>query len=132
MLDKQVYEYAVIRVVPKIERGEFINVGIILLSKPKRFLKVKYELDEQKILTMAPYADITLFKKHLHAFEEICLGSQQAGLIGSLPIHERFRWLTAKRSTIIQCSQAHGGISNNLDTTFEHLYKEYVKLPEDL
>lgn len=129
MQDKQVYEYAIIRLVPLVERGEFINIGLILLCKQKRFLKVQYTVDEQRILHFAPYVDLSLLRKHLMAFDEICAATKQAGLIGSLPVHERFRWLTAKRSTIIQCSQVHGGITQNLDALFEHLYGQYVCLP---
>lgn len=130
MPDKFVYEYAIIRLVPKVEREEFMNIGILMMCKSKRYIKIRYELHNQKIKSLAPYLDICYIEEQLSSFDKIIQGARDSGTIGSLPLHERFRWLTAKRSTILQASSVHSGITEDLDKTFEVLYQEYVTVPE--
>lgn len=126
MQENNVFEYAVIRVVPRVEREEFLNVGVILFCKKKSFLKVLYTLNESKINTFAPNIDLEEFKTHLVAFNEIALGSKSSGPIGELDAAERFRWLTATRSTILQTSKVHPGLCKDLEKTLEKLYTEQV------
>jgi len=125
MQDKHIYEYAIIRYVPFVERGERINVGVIVFSKFAKFLQVKVNLDESKIQCIAPDADIESLRDYLNAWDNICKG-EGGGPIGDLEIHVRFRWLTASRSTIIQCSRVHPGLSQNLDATLVDLFNKYV------
>ncbi len=97
-----------------------------MMCKSQRFIKVAYELDASRIKALYPFFDIAVAELHLPAFLSIARGEQQAGLIGSLPLHERFRWLTAKRSTILQASAVHGGITSDLESAFDKLYRENV------
>ncbi|BCI62855.1 DUF3037 domain-containing protein [Coprobacter secundus] len=126
MPEKHLYEYAIIRFVPCIEREEFINVGIILFSKRQKYIRVAYHIDEEKIAFFAPNTDIESLCCHLRIFERICSGEKEGGVIASFDIPERFRWLTAMRSTSIQTSRPHPGFSIDLDKTFEYLFRELV------
>lgn len=126
MPEKHLYEYAVIRFVPCIEREEFINVGIILFSKRQKYIRVAFNIDEKKILLFAPEADTDTLCCYLRVFEKICYGDKSGGPIASFDIPERFRWLTAVRSASIQTSRPHPGFSANLDETFECLFRELV------
>lgn len=127
MQERHLYEYAVIRVVPRVEREEFINVGIILFSKRAKFIKAKYILNEQKLKCLSPIdLDIDSFRTNLQSFDKICKGEKGGGYIASLEIHERFRWLTAVRSASIQTSRPHPGFSSDLEKTFERLFEELV------
>ncbi len=126
MQENNLFEYAVIRLVPRVEREEFLNVGVILFCKKKKFLKVLYTLDENKIRALSENTDLEEFKAHLVAFEEIALGNKDSGPIGELEVAERFRWLTATRSTILQTSKVHPGLCKNLEETLNKLYNEQV------
>lgn len=126
MSDKNVYEYAVIRIVPKVEREEFVNVGVILFSKQANYIGIRYEINEERLRAFSPDPDIDLFQAHIKAFSEICEGSAQGGIIASLDIPERFRWLTAYRSSCIQTSRPHVGCSTDLDETLDQLFQELV------
>lgn len=126
MQEKYLYEYAVIRVVPRVEREEFFNVGIILFSKREKYLKSRYLLDANKLNLFPSELDFDSILTNLEVFDTICSGKKEGGYIASLDIAERFRWLTAVRSTSIQTSRPHSGLSNNLDETFEKLYEELV------
>lgn len=126
MQEKQLYEYAVIRVVPRVEREEFFNVGIILFSKKGKYLKSRYQLDVNKLNLFPSELDVDSILTNLEVFDTICSGKKVGGYIASLDIAERFRWLTAVRSTSIQTSRPHSGLSNDLDETFDKLYKELV------
>lgn len=132
MQSKWEYEYAIIRLVPKVERAEFINIGLLVMCKPKKYICAQYELDKTRILSFAPYLAIEELEKQLPAFIAIANGDKKGGLIASLPVHERFRWMTARRSTIIQTSPVHGGITHDINTLFDQLYKEYVTIPTDI
>jgi hypothetical protein len=126
MQENNLFEYAVIRVVPRVEREEFLNVGVIIFCKKKDFLKVLYTIDENKINTLFGKIDIEEFKAHLIAFNEIALGGKNSGPIGELETAERFRWLTATRSTILQTSKVHPGLCKDLEKMLERLYTEQV------
>jgi len=126
MQDKVVYEYAVIRVIPKMEREEFINVGLILFSKRKRFIRFKYELPETKIKAFCEDFDLSQVRENLESFARICSGAKDAGPIAQLEPDEKFRWITAVKSSSIQSSRPHPGLSSDLDTTFNRLYTELV------
>lgn len=126
MQENNLYEYAVVRLVPRVEREEFLNVGVILFCKRKKFLKVLYTLNENKIKALSENTDLEEFKAHLVAFEEIALGNNGSGPIGELEFAERFRWLTATRSTILQTSKVHPGLCNDLEETLENIFSEQV------
>ena len=128
MQDKATYEYSIIRLVPKVEREEFLNVGVILFSKQKDFLGIKYEIDEDRIRSFSKDIDIDEIKDYLHAWELICNGGPNGGAIGELVLASRFRWLTASRSTIIQSSQTHPGLCHIPEEVLVDLFKQYVLL----
>jgi hypothetical protein len=127
MQEKQLFEYAVIRVVPRVERQEFFNVGIIVYCASAHFLQTKFELDEKKITAFCEDIDTGDLEKRLNVFEQICSADLTAGPIAALPRGERFRWLTAVRSTIVQTSPVHPGFSQNLSETLDKLFKSLVK-----
>lgn len=120
------FEYAVIRVVPRVEREEFLNVGVILYCRFHKFLDVSLHLDEQKLRALSVKIDIADLKDHLNAFEEICRGTSKGSPIAKSDIASRFRWLTAARSTIVQSSKVHPGICSDPAETLEKLYRQYV------
>ena len=126
MNDKVVYEYAVIRIVPRVERGEFINAGLILFSKKKKKILCKTLVDENKIACFHEELDINLIKDNLASFEKIARGETDDSPISSLDEPSRFRWLTAAKSTIIQCSPVHPGLTDNVDAVFEELFEKLV------
>ena len=117
----EVFEYALIRVVPRVERGELINAGIIVYSKSHRYLRTKIALDEPRLLALAPDADLAAVRSALTAFEKACTD----GPLAEYPLGERFRWLTAPRSAIVQPGPVHSGITGNpaaeLDLLFDRL-----------
>jgi len=127
MQEKHLYEYAVIRFVPKVEREEFLNVGIILFSKRAKYLKLIYHIDEPKLSSFASETDMECFYGNLESFDKVCKGQKEGGTIATLDVAERFRWLTAVRSTCIQTSRPHSGFSDNLDKTLERLFEELVR-----
>ena len=126
MQQKHQYEYAIVRVVPVVEREEFVNAGVILFCKKEKFIRMKYLLCEDKILTLMPDADLEEIRKNLEAFRIIAAGEKQGGPIASLEQAERFRWLTAVRSASIQTSRPHPGLSDDLEKTFNTLFSEMV------
>jgi hypothetical protein len=126
MQQKYLYEYAIVRVVPVVEREEFVNTGVILFCKKEKFLSVKYNLHEEKILALLSDADVDEIRKNLEAFHKIAAGKKEGGPIASLDEAERFRWLTAVRSASIQTSRPHPGVSDDLERTVETLFNEMV------
>ena len=129
MQEKHLFEYAVIRVVPLVEREEFINVGIILYSKKDKFLQCMYSLNEEKLRSLSDTIDINEIEKQLQAFERICKGAVDGGPIGQLDIASRFRWLTATRSTVVQTSKVHSGFCENLEEALKKLHTQLVLKP---
>jgi len=126
MQGKHLFEYAVIRVLPKVEREEFINVGIILFSKRAKYIRMMYRLDAERLNAFSTELDLDFLNETLKSFERICNGNKEAGVIAQFDIPERFRWLTAMRSSCIQTSRPHPGFSDNLDKSVEKLFDELV------
>ena len=127
MQEKHLFEYAVIRVVPRVEREEFINAGVILYCSSQRFLETKFTLNEERLKAFAADLDILQLEKRLQAFEKICTGARAGGPIAKLPIASRFRWLIATRSTIIQTSPVHPGMCVDAKETLVRLYSQLVQ-----
>lgn len=126
MQDKQLFEYAVVRVVPKVEREEFLNVGIILYSKSIRFLGCMYKLDKKRLEAFHPAVDVAEIEEYLQSFNSICKGERGGGPIAALDPASRFRWLTATRSTVVQTSKVHPGFCAHPHEALEHLYQQLV------
>lgn len=121
-----VYEYAVIRLVPRVEREEFLNVGVILYCSAQGFLQANYALPEDRLRAFSAQLDLDEIEERLRAFTRICAGRNQGGPIGQLAIASRFRWLTAARSTIVQTSAVHPGLTANAQQTLEQLFERLV------
>jgi len=121
------YDYAIIRVVPKVEREEFVNVGVIVSCPARGFLEARIELDEGRLKTIDSTLDIESIRAHLAAFPAICIGGAQAGPIGQLTQRERFHWLVAPRSTTIQTSPVHTGTCEDPTDLLEHLLDTMVR-----
>ena len=125
------YDYAVLRVVPRVEREEFVNVGVILSCERAGFLEARIELDEARLRALDPAIDVARVRRHLDAIAAICRGGEAAAPIGLLPPRARFHWLTARRSAIIQTSPAHmGRCTGDLPATLEHLMERMVRVPK--
>src|SRR5690606_4779322 len=125
-MDRVKFEYAIIRIVPKVERDEFFNVGVILFSKRKKFLDIKYEIGRNKLECFSEEMDIESLNDYLNAWKSICLGAPAGGASGKLDLSDRFRWLTASRSTIIQSSQTHSGLCLDPEKELEDIFKRYA------
>jgi hypothetical protein len=126
MQGKHLFEYAIIRIVPRVEREEFLNMGIILYCKDLKFLNTKYTINKERIGALCAEVDCTEVDEHLQSFEKIARGDKDGGPIAALDIPSRFRWLTATRSTIIQTSKVHPGFTESPQATLEKLYSELV------
>ncbi|MBR07925.1 MAG: hypothetical protein CMP48_09575 [Rickettsiales bacterium] len=126
MQDNHLFEYAIIRLVPLVERGEFINIGVGLYSSGHRFCDCQFHLDIDRINALFKEVDVELVQQYVHSFEKICRGEKDGGPIAQLSMPERFRWLTASRSTIIQCSPVHIGNTQNPEKSLKRLFEEMV------
>ncbi len=126
MLDSHLFEYAVLRVVPRVEREEFMNVGVILYCPKQKFLQTLFTLDEPRLKAIFPGIDIAEVNAHLEAFRHIALGHPEGGAIGALDIASRFRWLTATRSTILQPSKVHPGFCGDPAGALQRLHNQLV------
>ena len=126
MQEKNLYEYAVIRVVPRVEREEFLNVGIILFCKRAKFIKMLYAVNEAKLLLFSDDFDLEQLELNLSSFQKIAHGGKEGGPIGAFDIPSRFRWLTAIRSSAIQTSRPHTGLCTDLEETAQRLFDELV------
>jgi hypothetical protein len=122
------YDYAIIRVVPRVQRGEMMNVGVILSSADLDFLDARIEADEARLLALDPAIDLEAVRTHLATIPAICKGGAGAGPIGALPPRGRFRWLVSPRSTVIQMSPVHTGRTNDLAACLEHLMDQLVRV----
>lgn len=127
---RSAFDYAIVRVVPRVERGEFLNAGVILFCRTRRFLAARVELDHQRLRALAPSLNPTRIEQHLNLIPIICAGGHAAGPIGELPLTERFHWLVAPRSTMIQTSPVHAGICEDPAAMLDHLLEVLVHLPE--
>lgn len=131
MLESCLFDYAVIRVVPRVEREEFINVGVILSCPARKFLEARIELDANRLEAFAPTLEPETIQKYLDAIPKICAGDETAGEIGRLPQRARFYWLTAQRSTVVQSSPVHTGFCTDARETLEHLFDVMARTPEN-
>jgi hypothetical protein len=126
MQEQLLYEYAVIRLVPRVEREEFLNLGIVFFCKQTGFLKCLYRVDENRISAFCGEVDIAHLRANLESFCKIASGNKDAGPIAKLDVPSRFRWLTAVRSTIIQTSKTHPGLCINEEEKLQELYQKLV------
>jgi hypothetical protein len=127
------YDYAWVRVVPRVELEEFINAGVLLFCMERRFLGARVRVDDARLRALWPEVDVELVRKHLEAIPKICSGDPQGGPIARLPVRERFHWLVAPRSTLIQVSAVHSGICDDPEKELEQLFGrlgERVAAPE--
>ncbi|HEY1767840.1 MAG TPA: DUF3037 domain-containing protein [Terracidiphilus sp.] len=124
------FDYALVRVVPRVERQEFINAGVIVFCLEKRYLAARVHLDEARLKALWPHVDVDLVREHLAAIERVCAGDPAAGPIASLSQRERFHWLAAARSTIIQTSPAHSGLCEGTDDLLDRLEKQFLRPDE--
>jgi hypothetical protein len=120
------FDYAILRIVPRVERQEFINAGVIIFCLEKRYLAARIRFDRERAKALWPDLDLALVEKHLHAAELICSGDSSAGPIASLSQRERFHWLTAPRSTIIQPSPVHTGVCDETGNLLDRLEKQFL------
>lgn len=127
MLESSLFDYAVIRIVPRVEREEFINVGVILSCPERKFLEARIEIDLERLKAFAPSIEAETIRHYLNAISKVCAGDEAAGEIGRLPQRARFYWLTAQRSTIIQCSAVHTGFCVDATEMLEHLSDKMVR-----
>ena len=120
------YDYVIIRIVPRVERGECINTGVILFCRTRRFLGMLVHLDETRLFALAPDLDLAAIQRHLDTLSLVCNGGPEAGYVGQLSQSERFHWLTSPRSTIIQPSPVHSGLCNDPAAALQHLLETMV------
>ena len=127
MPERKAYSYAVVRVVPRIERDEFVNAGVIVFCPERRFLEARVHLQEERLLSLWPEVDLGTIRRHLEVIPRICAGANDAGLIARLTQKERFYWLTAPRNTIVQTSPVRTGLTDAPGAVVEHLFAELVR-----
>ncbi|MEP6717056.1 MAG: DUF3037 domain-containing protein [Terriglobia bacterium] len=131
---RQSFEFATIRVVPRVERGEFINAGVIVFCLSEKYLEARVHLDEARLRALWPEVEIDVIREHLEAFPNIARGGSDAGPIAQLPVRERFHWLVAPRSTVLQISPVHSGLCEAPEAALDDLFRSLViaeRLPEN-
>ena len=121
------FQYAIIRVVPRVERGECLNAGVVLLCRPKRFLAARVGLDQARLKALAPEVEPATIEEHLAAIERVAVGDSAAGPIARLGQGERFHWLVAPSSTVIQPSEVHTGLCDDPAAELDHLFERLVR-----
>jgi hypothetical protein len=129
MRERFAFDYAVLRVVPRVERGEFLNAGVILFCSTRAYLDALVELDVDCARVLSPGLDLDVVREHLRSIPRICAGGEEAGPIGLLPQRARFHWLVAPRSTIVQTSAVHSGLHEDPRTALESLFEKLVRRP---
>lgn len=122
------FDYAVLRVVPCVERGEFVNAGVVMHCPEQGFLRCRVHLDEARLLALWPEVDLDVIRPHIEAFEKVCAGEVGSGPIARLSRRERFHWLVSPRSTMIQVSPMHSGLCESPEATFETLFRRLVAI----
>lgn len=127
MTTRSPFEYAIVRVVPRVERGEAFNAGIVLMSRPRRFLGARTELDEALLAALSPDCDPETVREHLALVDRIAAGDADAGPIAALSMAERFHWLVSPSSTTIQPSPVHTGLTADPAVTLDHLFRTLVR-----
>lgn len=123
------FDYAVLRVVPRVERGEFVNAGVIVFCLEKKYLGARVHVEEERLRALWPEVDLDLVRNHLEAFQRICNGDEAGGPVAKLGIRERFHWLVSPRSTMIQVSPVHSGLCAGTDDIVDRLFQELVLTP---
>lgn len=126
MQEQHLYEYAMIRIVPNLAREEFLNVGVVVFSKRQKFIKVLWSINEERLHLFSGELDIDQIRLNLECFEKVASGEKQGGVIAQFDITQRFRWLTATRSSALQISKTHAGLSYDLEKTSQRLFEELV------
>jgi len=126
MQEKHLFEYAVIRIVPRVEREEFLNAGVILYCQKRKFLQMRFHINNERLECFCNELDAQDLKENLIAMEKICSGTKDSGPIGRLDLAERFRWVTATRSTVLQASKVHPGFSEDPEQTLNKLFEQLV------
>lgn len=126
MQGQQLFEYAIIRMVPRVEREEFLNIGVVLYCRGTRFLAVRYDTSMPRLKALATNDEIAEVTAYMQSLQLICEGAKDSGPIGKLPVAERFRWLTATRSTVVQASKVHPGLCSDPAAMLEKLFAEMV------
>ena len=124
------FEYALLRVVPRVERGEFVNAGVVLYCQEKRFLEAAIDLDPERLRVLDPRLDPEIVRAHLEAARRVCAGGPGAGPIGLLPPVQRFGWLVAPRSTVVQPGPVHTGLAEDPQQALDHLLRTMVQAPQ--
>lgn len=127
MPERVPYEYAVVRVVPRVDRDEFINAGVIVFAKQQRMLEARVEVNDRRLHALWPGVDIATVRQHLNAIKKICAGDPAAGPIAQMSQSERFHWLTTPRSTVIQTSPIRTGLSSDLEHLPDDLERKVVE-----
>jgi hypothetical protein len=122
------FDYAIVRVVPRVEREEFINAGVIVFCLEKRYLDARIRLDEARLKALWPEVDMALVREHLSAISRICAGDPEAGPIAELSLRERFHWLVAARSTMIQTSPTHTGLCEGTEDLLDRLERQFLAI----
>ena len=120
------FQYAIVRIVPRVERGEYVNVGVVFFCRPKRFLAARIALDEARLAAFAPELDLAEVRAHLDAMERIAAGDEGSGPVAQLEQSERFHWLVAPSSTMIQTSPVHTGLCEDPEATLGDLVEKLV------
>jgi hypothetical protein len=128
MQENHLFEYAAIRVVPHVEREEFLNVGVILFCARQKFLQCSFELNEDRLKALCRKLDLEEIREYIRSFERICKGGTDGGSIGKLTMPERFRWLTSTRSTMLQTSKVHPGLCTDATEMLARLHSQMVSL----
>jgi hypothetical protein len=124
------FEYAILKVIPRVERGECMNAGVVLYCQADRFLDARVHLDASRLRALDPDADLDAVRAHLESFRSVCAGGAKTGAVGRLPLRERFGWLVAPRSTVVQPSEVHTGLTDDPEAELERLLRRMV-LPPD-
>lgn len=128
MRPDRAYDYAIVRVVPRVERGEFVNVGVILSCPDEGYLEARLAIDDARLQAFAPGIDLDAIRAHLDVIPRVCRGGPDAGPIGALSPRQRFHWLVAPRSTVIQMSPVHTGRTTDAAATLERLMAQMVRV----
>ncbi len=122
------YDFATIRIVPRVEREEFINAGVVVFCPTRKFLKAKVIIDDARLLALWPQLDVELLRSHLEPFPAVCAGDKDSGPIALRPLRERFHWVVAPRSTMIQISPVHTGLCESPGDVLDELFRQLVSV----
>ena len=126
MSDRSAYDFAIIRIVPRVEREEFVNAGVVVFCPARRYLAARVLIDESRLKAFWPDLDLALIRQHLQPFPKVCAGDPDAGPIAAKPLRERFHWVVAPRSTMIQISPVHTGLTDSPEAVLEELFAKRV------